>query len=76
MLLAAIPIGGILLGAPEDTIITRADASSSLEVIAGDEFSPSDLWAAFVNWMAHFFSDVVMKQEIAEIALRRARLLR
>ena len=30
---------------------------------------------AFVNWMAYFFPNRVMKQEIAEIALRRARLL-
>lgn len=27
------------------------------------------------NWMAYFFPDRVMKQEIAEIARRRARLL-
>ena len=56
-------------------MITRADASNWLERISGDDFSPNDLWTAFVNWMALFFSDQVMKQEIAEIALRRARLL-
>ena len=56
-------------------MLTRADANSWLEAIAGDDFSPSDLWTAFVNWMAYFFPDRVMKQEIAEIALRRARLL-
>ena len=53
----------------------KADASSWLEPITGGELSPNDLWVAFVNWMAYFFSDRVMKQEIAEIALRRARLL-
>lgn len=56
-------------------MLTRADASSYLETIAGDDFSTNDLWAAFVNWMAYFFPEQVMKQEIAELALRRARLL-
>ena len=74
-LLAAIPLSGTLLEASEDTMLTRADASSYLETIAGDDFSTNDLWLAFVNWMAYFFPDRVMKQEIAEIALRRARLL-
>ena len=74
-LLAAIPTAKILLDATEDMTLTRADAHSYLETIAGDEFSTNDLWIAFVNWMAYFFPDRVMKQEIAEIALRRARLL-
>ena len=74
-LLAAIPLAETLLEASEDMTLTRADASSWLETIAGDDFSTNDLWIAFVNWMAYFFSDQVMKQEIAEIALRRARLL-
>ena len=74
-MLAVIPLAEILLEASEDTTLTRADASSWLETIAGDDFSPSDLWTAFVNWMVYFYPDRVMKQEIAEIALRRARLL-
>ena len=74
-LLKAIPLAEALLVASEDTTLTRADASSWLEPISGDDFSPNDLWVAFVNWMAYFYSDRVMKQEIAEIALRRARLL-
>ena len=74
-LLAAIPLAETLLEATEDTMLTRADASSWLETIAGDDFSTGDLWIAFVNWMVFFFSDQVMKQEIAEVALRRARLL-
>ena len=74
-LLMAIPLAEDLLTASEDTTLTRADATSWLEAISGDDYSPNDLWIAFVNWMAHFFSDRVMKQEIAEIALRRARLL-
>ena len=74
-LLAAIPLAETLLEASEDTTLTRADANAWLETIAGDDFSTNDLWIAFVNWMAYFFSDRVMKQEVAEIALRRARLL-
>ena len=74
-LLAAIPLAEALLEGSEDTTLTRADANSWLGTIAGDDFSTNDLWIAFVNWMAYFFPDRVMKQEIAEIALRRARLL-
>ena len=73
--LAAIPIAETLLEASNDTTLTRADAHTYLETIAGDEFSTNDLWLAFVNWMAYFFSDHVIRQEIAEIALRRAQLL-
>ena len=74
-LLAAIPIAETLLEASEDMTLTRADVYTYLETIAGDEFSTNDLWLAFVNWMAYFFSDQVMKQEIAETALRRAQVL-
>jgi len=74
-LLAAIPLAETLLEASEDTTLTRADASSWLETVAGDDFTTTDLWIAFVNWMAYFFPDRVIKQEIAEIALRCARLL-
>ena len=74
-LLAAIPIAKTLLNATEDATLTRADAYSYLETIAGDEFSANDLWLSFVNWMAHFFSEQIMKQEIADVALRRAQLL-
>lgn len=74
-LLAAIPIAEIILSSKEDMTFTRADAQSYLERIAGDEFSVSDLWSAFVNWMAHFFPESVIKQEITEIALRRAQVV-
>lgn len=73
-LLAAIPIAAPIVEATGDVTVTRADAQGYLETLAG-EFSPRDLWMAFVNWMAYFFADCVMKQEIAEIALRRARVL-
>lgn len=74
-LLAAIPIAEIILSSKEDMTFTRADAQSYLERIAGEEFSVSDLWSAFVNWMAHFFPESVIKQEITEIALRRAQVV-
>lgn len=74
-LLEAIPIAENLLRSNEDMTLTRADAQSYLERIEGDHFSANDLWNAFVNWMEYFFSDRVMKQEITEIALRRARVL-
>ena len=74
-LLSTIPIAETFLEASEDTTLTRADASSYIEALANDAFSANDLWRAFVNWMAYFFPDQVMKQEITEIALRRAQLL-
>ena len=74
-LLATIPLAEALLDATEDVTLTRADAHSHLEPLATGDFSTNDLWLAFVNWMAYFFPDQVMKQEIAEVALRRAQLL-
>ena len=74
-LLAAIPLAEILLEASEDTTLTRADASSWLDTNARDDFSINDLWIAFVNWMAYFFPDRVIKQEVAEVALRRATVI-
>ena len=74
-LLSAIPIAGVILKSKQDRTFTRADAQSYLEGIAGDRFSATDLWNAFVNWMAYFFPDLVMKQEISEIALRRAQIM-
>ncbi len=74
-LLAAIPIAKSLLDATEDVTLTRADTQSYLETISGDEFSTNDLWLAFVNWMAYFWSDSVIKQPITELALRRAQAI-
>ena len=74
-LLAAIPIAVILLRSTEDMTLTRADSQSYLERIVGERFSANDLWIAFVNWMAYFFSDRVIKQQISEIALRRAQIV-
>lgn len=71
-LLAEIPIAKVILSGDDDVTFTRADAQSYLERIAGEEFSVGDRWNSFVNWMAYFFSESVITQEISEIALRRA----
>ena len=60
----------------EDTTLTRLDAMSHLELLADNEYTTHDLWVSFVNWMVCFFPMDVMMQEITEVALRRARLLR
>ena len=74
-LLAKIPLAKALLDATEDVTLTRADAHSHLEMLVTGDFSTNDLWLAFVNWMGYFFPDQVMKDQIAEVALRRAQLL-
>ena len=74
-LLEAIPLAGALLETEEDVTLTRADARSHLDLVADDNFSTEDLWLAFVNWMAHFYPDKVMKQQIVDMALRRAQIM-
>ena len=75
--LAALPISQALLDASEDRMLTRAEAQSYLERVANSDESTDDLWKSYLDWMSYFFSDKLMKQEVAEFALRRAvRLLR
>ena len=74
-LLAVIPIAGTILDSVDDMTLTRADAQPYLEGVTRPQFSINDLWIAFVHWMAHFFPDQVIRQEISEIALRRGRVL-
>ncbi len=74
-LLTTIPIIDSLLSFTEDTTLTRAEVRPHLETFARDNFSVDDLWNALVNWMAYFFPDQVMKQEISDVGLRRAQLL-
>ena len=75
-LLRAIPIAAEFLDSAPNELLTRADASSYLETMTTVDYGSHDLWAAFVHWMAYYFDDMVMRQEISEIALRRAQLLR
>lgn len=70
--LARIPLCDSLLTQDEDSMLTHADAQSYLQSIAGGEFSINDLWNSFISWMSYFYSDKVIRQEIAEVALRRA----
>ena len=74
-LLQTIPIAESFLNTTEDTTLTFADSHSYFKEIAGDQCSANELWLAFVEWMAYFFNDQVMRQEITEIALRRAQIL-
>ena len=74
--LSEIPLAEALLNATVDITLTRVDALSHLNLLATGELTANELWIALVNWMTYFFPDDVMKQEITEVALRRARLLR
>ena len=73
--LRAIPIAATFLNSTEDEFLTRADVSPYLETLITVHYGSQDLWAAFVHWMSYYYDDVVMRQEISEIALRRAQLL-
>ena len=74
-LLRAIPLATEFLDATQDELLTRADASAYLDTVITIDYGSQDLWAAFVRWMSYYYDDVVMTQEISEIALRRAQLL-
>ena len=70
--LASLPVSQVLLDASEDRMLTRAEAQSFLERVANSDESTDDLWKSFLNWMSCFFPEQLMKQEVAEFALRRA----
>ena len=77
-LLAEIPLGARLLESEEDAVVTREELSEELRGLArqaGSCFTAEDVWRAFVEWITHFFPDRLMKQEIAEVGLRRAQVL-
>ncbi len=77
-LLTAIPLGARLLEGDEDVVVTRGEVSEELQELArqaGRSFTEEDVWRAFVEWMAYFFPERLMKQEVAEIGLRRAQVL-
>ena len=75
-LLAAIPMSNPILDGTLDFLFTRRDADEFIRSMATGEYSHSDLWTAFVRWMAHFFGDKVTIQEVSELALRRAQDIR
>ena len=74
-LLQTIPLANALLETKEDLTLTKADVQEYLTVQVTKEIQPNDLWNAFVNWMVCYYPKQVMKQEITEIALRRAQLI-
>lgn len=74
-LLVQIPLAKSLLCGAKDMVLTQADALPILHIDSTSEFSKHDLWHSFVSWMAHFYCDVLITQEITEIALRRAQVI-
>ena len=71
-LLQTIPLANTLLETEDDLTLTKADAHAYLTVRVTKDIQPNDLWTAFVNWMVCYYPRQVVKQEITEIALRRA----
>ena len=71
-LLLTVPMTNPVLEASQDFLFTRHDADKFLETMATDEYSATDIWIAFVRWMACFFNDKLTIQEVSDIALRRA----
>lgn len=74
-LLTHMPTAKFLLETNEDVTLRQTDIQPQLALMANNEFSADDLWTSFVNWMSYFFSDRLIKQEITEVALRRAKVL-
>lgn len=75
-LLEEIPLTQGLLDAKFDITINKAEAYPYLSPLITDEYTIDDLWRAFVSWMVFFFPDKVMLQEISELGLRRAQLIK
>ena len=77
-LLGAMPLGAAVLSGRADALVTRRDMGTGLEELAAGaegSFSAEDVWRSFVEWMAQLFPERLMKQEVADIALRRAQRL-
>lgn len=72
-LLSAIPIAEDILVSSTDIMVRLSDVHAYIEALPETEFSVMDRWNAFVEWMVYFFPEEVMKQEITEIGLRRAK---
>lgn len=75
VLLSNIPLSKALLMSDDDAIVSRADAHVQLGPWCSSDYSVSDLWTAFVQWMVHFFPDKFIAQEVSEVVLRRAQVL-
>lgn len=75
-LLSKIPLAKSLLSGDKDMILTRADALPYINLALSSDFTKNDLWQSFVSWMSYFFSEILITQDISEVALRRAQILR
>ncbi|MYI30680.1 MAG: hypothetical protein F4119_04880 [Acidimicrobiia bacterium] len=71
--LALIPAVKTFLEGTSDELLTFNDMYEYFSQFNFEDHSENDLWRAFVNWMVYFYPDRVMKHEIIEVALRRAR---
>ena len=74
-LLSTLPISRPVLDNSRDFLFTRQDADEFIQPMMSEEWSATDIWIAFVRWMAYFFSDKVTIQEVFEVALRRAQAI-
>ena len=75
-LLRSIPLAASFLSTTGDFTLTKAEAQAHLTLLTTERDTIDDLWCAFVNWMIHFFPRHATKQEITEVALRRAQRFR
>jgi PLD-like domain len=75
-LLYQIPLAKSLLDGEKDMMLKQSDAFPILQLTAGSEYTKFDLWLSFVNWISFFYSDCLITQEVTEIALRRAQILK
>ena len=73
--LAQISLAKSLLAGTSDMVLTRADAQLYLESLQIGEYSTEELWLAFVSWTTYYLSEKVIRQEIAEVVLRRAQVI-
>ena len=71
-LLCAIPMAQLLLEGTQDFLFTRQNANRFIESMATDDYSATDIWTAFVSWMAFFLHDRLIVKLVSELALRRA----
>ena len=71
-LLAKLPIAARLLDDDKDVTLAREDARAFFEGLATESWQADDLWRSFVKWMAHFYDDKIIQQEVVEVSLRRA----
>lgn len=74
-LLCQIPLARSLLNGEKDMILTQSDALPIIHTDSNSDFTKYDLWHSFVSWMSYFYSDILIPQEITEIALRRAQVI-